>query len=389
MNLIDNMLLNWYYIVILFNGVFKLSTLGTYFLYYFVIISSGIISWSSEFFRKKNIKKIAKWLFFSSLIIPVMISGLRYGIGTDYHNYSDIYYSLTTQFYGIGDAIFNTRFEPSWVILNFLVYYIFDDVVFMFITSSFLIWLFSFKSIYDNKDRINIGIAVLILLCTLYSFSFNGVRQALAIAALMLSIKPLLEKKLWKFLLIVAFASTFHFTALIFAPVYWIANSRTENRRLLKNALVPTLFIGFVFLIDPILSFVSNIELFSFYSNYEVEYKGIAIRELVLKSPIVILILINFKKLKLDNNLMYKISILFIIGIILFLLRGFGPHISRVALYFDFTQIFIVSAIVKSQKGKNESLLYSYLIIIYYLAYFTYHFIYLGRHGTIPYSWIL
>src|SRR5699024_5298864 len=259
------------------------------------------------------------------------------------------------------------RYEPSWVILNYFVYYIFNDVKYLFIFSSFLVWFFSFKAIYDNKNRVSIGISVLILLSTLYNFSFNGIRQALAIAVIMLAIKPLIDKKPWKFLITIAFASTFHFTALIFAPVYWITNSKTENRRLLKNTIVPALFIGFVFLIEPILSFVSNIDLFSFYSNYDIEYKGIAIRELVLKFPIVILILINYRKLKLNNNLMYKISILFIIGIILYLLRGFGPHISRIALYFDITEVFIVSAIIKTQTNKYEKLLYSYFIIIYYL----------------------
>lgn len=367
--------------------MFLLSVLGSYLLYYFIVLSSSIVAHFSSFLKNTRARSLAKLVFFSAIIVPVLISGFRYGIGTDFESYSNIYHRITSQFSMI-DAISDTRYEPGWVVLNFFVYHVFGDVKYLFIASSFLIWFFSFKAIYDNRDKISIGIAVLILLCTLYNTSFNAVRQVLAIAVIMLSIKPLLDQKPWKFLLTILFASTFHYSALIFAPAYWIANSKTENIRLLKTVVVPVAFIGMIFFFEPLLSLVSSIDAFSTYGNYDIEFRGLARRDILLKLPVVLLILLNYKKLKLHNNTMYKISLLFIIGIILTLLRSFAPYIDRIALYFDVTQVFLLAAIAKTQTNKYEKFLYSYIIIIYYIAWFTYNFLILGRHGTVPYFWI-
>lgn len=364
-----------------------MSTLGTYALYYFVILSSSLIAYFSGFFKKINAKRLAKLIFFSSMIIPIIVSGLRNGVGVDYYNYINVYNRVTQNYTGIIHAISESRYEPGWIALNFIVEYLFDDVKYIFITSALLTWLFAFKAIYDNRERISDGIAVLILLCTLYNVSFNIIRQVLAVSVIMLSIKPLIDKRFWKFALTVLFASTFHLTALIFLPSYWIINSRSKYSRLFKNIVVPLSFIGLVLFIKPILTFISGFDIFSTYGNYDLEFSVLYKRDIILRIPVVILILINLRKLKLSNNPIYKLSMLFIIGIILSVLGSYAPYINRVSMYFDVTQVFIISAIVKAQTNKIEKFLYTYLIVIYYISWFTFLFIYLGLHGTIPYQW--
>src|SRR5699024_5819934 len=142
---------------------------------------------------------------------------------------------------------------------------IFDDVKYLFMAAALLTWIFSFKAIYDNKERISIGIAVLILLCTLYNMSFNIVRQILAVSIIMLSIKPMLDKKIWKYLLTILFASCFHFTSLVFLPSYWIVNSKTKNRGAFKKITIPLLFIVLVAFFEPLFNSISNFEVMSAY----------------------------------------------------------------------------------------------------------------------------
>src|SRR5699024_8455288 len=106
-------------------------------------------------------------------------------------------------------------------LLNYLVKIVFDDVKFLFIISSLLIWLFNFKAIYENRKHISVSIAILILLTTLYNPSFNMVRQSLAMSIVMLSIKPLIDKRPIKFYITLLFALSFHYTAIVFLPAYW------------------------------------------------------------------------------------------------------------------------------------------------------------------------
>lgn len=364
--------------------VFSLTVLGTYFLYYFVVISSSLTAWLSNFFGKG---KLAKWIFFSAIIIPVLVSGLRDGVGIDFKSYARIYDQLFYFYPNMISAITDSRFEPGWVILNYLVRYIFDDVKFIFIISALLTWFFSFKAIYDNRDRISIGIAVLILFCTLYNMSFNIIRQILAVSVVMMAIKPMLDNKKWKFIITVLFASSFHFTALVFLPAYWIVNSKTQGRSRFKKLIVPVLSIGLVFFFQPIFNFVStNFQSFATYRSYTVGFSGFSITAILLKLPILLLILLNSKKLKLRDNPTHKLGVLFFIGVILMILSSYSPYLNRVSFFYDVTQVFIVSAIIKSQTDKYEKFLYSYAVILYYVARFTYFYLISGDAGTVPYN---
>lgn len=362
----------------------KLTAIGTYVLYYFVILSSSVISYFSGLFKSN---RLAKWMLISALIIPALIAGFRYNVGVDYENYVNLYHNITQRYYGMTDAILNSRFEPGWIVINYIVKYIFNDVQYVFVISAFLTWLFAFKAIYDNRIRISVGVAVLILLCTLYGVSFNIVRQVLAASVIMLAIKPMIDRKPLKFILTVLFASTFHLTAIIFLPAYWVINSRFRYGNFLKRITMPLLFLGLVIFVQPVFSTLTSFELFSTYSRYNLNFSGFYIRDVLLRIPIIILMLISARKLKAQDNPMHKLIVLFIMGTILTTLASYAPYINRISMFFDVTQVFIVSAIIKAQTDKYVKLLYTYIIFIYYIAYFSYLFIFLGLHGTIPYQW--
>lgn len=121
-----------------------MSLVGTYILYYIVIIFTSIIVYLSETLRFKNLNKLSKVIFLSAILVPIIIAGFRYGIGTDYFNYENIYYKLTSRGDGLFNAFSHTNIEPGWVVLNFFVKYVFDHVQYVFIISSILTWVFYF-----------------------------------------------------------------------------------------------------------------------------------------------------------------------------------------------------------------------------------------------------
>src|SRR5699024_3082348 len=229
----------------------------------------------------KPFVRYRKFIFWSAIIIPVVISGFRYGIGTDYFNYESIYFKLTSQG-GIINNLINTRFEPGWILLNHFVQLVFNDVKYVFIISSLLIWIFNFKAIYDNRDRISIGIAVFILFCTLFNPSFNMVRQSLAAAILMLSVKSIVNKKPMRFLITVLISTMFHYTAIIFLPIYWIVNSKIKALGLWKKILT---FIGVglaVILAPTLLKIVTNYEAFEYFSHYDLNFQNFGIGNIII-----------------------------------------------------------------------------------------------------------
>ncbi|EOU1983770.1 EpsG family protein, partial [Clostridium perfringens] len=159
-----------------------------------------------------------------SFLITWFISAIRFGIGTDYFMYKDIYeyaiHGATTS-----EIISWYDVEPGWAFLNRILGMLSKDTQVIFIVTSFIFIFCIYKAISDFKDDISVGMSIFIFLAIAYIPSFNVVRQYLAIGILMLSFKYIKDKKLIKFLTIVILASFFHYTALIFLPMYYLLNN--------------------------------------------------------------------------------------------------------------------------------------------------------------------
>src|SRR5699024_5536761 len=63
-------------------------------------------------------------------------------------------------------------------------------------------------------------------------FFFNGARQGLAAAVCFLAIPFLLERRFWPYLILILVAATFHRTALVTIPLYWLASPKVDKKRL-------------------------------------------------------------------------------------------------------------------------------------------------------------
>lgn len=79
-----------------------------------------------------------------------------------------------------------------------------------------------------------------ILTLGLYSFTFSGLRQALALSILLYSYPYLKNKKFWRFVLVVVLASLFHSTALVFLVAYPVYQFKLRIRNLLILAVAGT-----------------------------------------------------------------------------------------------------------------------------------------------------
>lgn len=88
-----------------------------------------------------------------------------------------------------------------------------------------------------------------------YLFGFSAIKQALAMALLMLAFIGIVEEKPKKFLLWTALAGCIHAPALIFLPAYWMAKSRLSIQKLIAYGVCA----GLVFLFrNQIVVFVSD-----------------------------------------------------------------------------------------------------------------------------------
>lgn len=195
---------------------------------YFLVISTSIIFAILAEKNRKN-KTYFYTCYFISFIILFLFSGLRYKVGYDYeYTYLPGYYSIKNGY--------ESRFEILFVLLNKLVYYVFNNVDWLFILCSFITMRLVYKAIKQNS--VDVGISIILLFSTrFYFYSFTQVRQYIAIAIFLYSIKYIIKKDFKKYLILILIAYGFHKTAIIYLPIYFVNKINLSRRKYILIAL--------------------------------------------------------------------------------------------------------------------------------------------------------
>ena len=110
--------------------------------------------------------------------------------------------------------------ELGYAYLNILIsYFTANRYIFIFVVT-LLIYLLYYINIkrYSSDYRI----ALLLFFGLLFFFTFTYLRQMIGVGRAGLSFKFIYERKLWKFVIVVLIAASFHNSALILLPVYFI-----------------------------------------------------------------------------------------------------------------------------------------------------------------------
>lgn len=219
-----------------------------------------IIIWALIFsIGKKN--KLKKTLFVVICFIQLfLISGFRDEVGFDYNMYFTGFFSMAVD--GFAEMSYYD-WEIGYILLNKII------GVFITARSSDIILITSALSLigpayliirYSKNPFLSVFLYVNLFL---FYLDMNFIRQAIAMSILCFAYGFLKEGKLWRYLLIVLIASTFHSTVLYMIPVYFVSRLKINSRTLLIYLF--GLFYYFM-LSDDLLNFILLI--------YHGEYSG-------------------------------------------------------------------------------------------------------------------
>lgn len=168
--------------------------------------------------------------FISGLVtlILILVSGLRYNVGTDYTNYIIMYNR-------IGNGIFQQGLEPGYSLLNLLINKLGLGSQWVFIISSSIIGIAVFKLVEKKSPNPGLSMFMYFSINILYiSLNFNLVRQGIAVGFLIFSLKYIEDKKIWKYIFLILVGSMFHYTILFFMPLYFVLNKNLTNKLMLS-----------------------------------------------------------------------------------------------------------------------------------------------------------
>ncbi|BDU23578.1 hypothetical protein FLGSB24_03220 [Flavobacterium sp. GSB-24] len=195
---------------------------------------------------------------FGVIIVLALFAGFRGQIDNDYNSYLAMFEMIKKPSEYFTDYSTFSYLEPFYYLIP-AVYKLlpFDSYVLLFVFFAFLGVGFKLLSIWKLSD--NIGLAVI----TYFSFFFllhemTQIRIGIASGIMLISISMIKERKIFLFVMTILFATCFHYTSLLFLPIYFL-DSEKINKKLWTGILtVP--FILYVLKID----FIQLISILSF-----------------------------------------------------------------------------------------------------------------------------
>ena len=225
-------------------------------------------------------------------------------------------------------------------------------------------------SYFTYKYSADLFISVVIVLTFYYSFTFTGLRQTMALAAILIAYKFMLEKKPIAFVITVLIAWCFHSAALIFLPAYWIAKLKIGLKQMVMVAvsLVTALFAPSIFR--------SLIELLAWNEALE----GYAERELtlswagyIIQLAIFIFCMVLRLNTKLDDEKQsYSINALLNCITIGLCLQGFASSVAeafRLSFFYSMCSVALIPNIISVQSYKENKKLLYWIVLGVFFAY--------------------
>lgn len=362
----------------------------TFFIYLSVLVTTVFLAYLT-FNRYANLpKRLSSILVTIIFLILTLVGGLRYEVGQDYHSYERLFierpwveneYDRAER--DIGFMFLIDRLSesnvPNWSI---------------FLAFSFFTILFLFLSFNKSPGLLSVGIFFFLTL-GFYFYSFNAVRQAFAMSALMLALTFVEKRKFIPFLICILLGASIHKSLIIFIPAYFILYRRIFIGK--AWLLVAIGAIGFGFMLS--FFFSSFIDTMNFLTeSVEFGYRS-AINKSGSGSLMSILSPIFIAKVILGLTIVHHAESLYkefpksvpfvnmsVIGALVYSAFSQVQFISRFNYYFQFMNVmtfsFLTMLWIYNRKERNVVVLLGYCSAFYLLS------IIQGDSGSTPYQFI-
>ena len=229
--------------------------------YNIILFSSTFFVYLSEKGRRKIDRQFLLGIAFLLVFVP---SAIRYDIGTDYMAYKEIYENPV--------RLIKHLKEPGFYFVNWFLSKIGAHFQWMFASFAFIFTAVAFKA-YPKKGA---WLLHFLFFSMLWFFSFNGMRQAIALAWCLLALVYFFDRKYLCFFILTLIGAIFHQSALFITAIGLMALIPLSFN--FKTRIAPIIFISIIIVtfvsmnivlvyIEQILKFAGFTVYASYFSN--------------------------------------------------------------------------------------------------------------------------
>ena len=322
----------------------------------------GLIIWIliAQYLSKKIKSDRGKQIFLILVgIALVLIMGCRYvdiSLNGDLNNYARLYTRIRDVDWK--DVIDYNGMEPGYLIFNkfFSIFFPWTQSI-VFIEAIICVF-FTFRFIYKFCN--NVFLAVLLYLAQgPFIFQLTGFRQAIAMSICLFAVEYIEKGKMLKFLILVGLACTFHTTAVVFIPLYFIANFKPNY----KTTILYVIYYIFLLRFAPMLISLGSDLTGNDYTTagFTGNFTGPIIN---LFFYVVTLALALFLSKSADKKTNWKWNMI-LLGIVMYLLRFISLPFERISFYFSSgIEVYLPELLNDAIVEKEKKLVYYGLMFI-------------------------
>lgn len=246
--------------------------------------------------------------------------------------------------------------EIGFRLLNVIIKNVFDNYTVLVFIETIITIIPVYYIINKYSNNIDIAAATLIYTSIYYFSSYSAARQYMAVSICLLAFDAMLERRLWKALIIIGIATTIHTTSIFMIIPYIVVLFKYLSKKMIAFSAVMA-FILIYFMRDSFETLLTG--RYAIYTTFSAV--NIGIRCFIYYIPICLIFLLGVKK---DNDKFFSrmsitfISLGFLFGMLEYIVSIFG-RLEAFTLPFV---IIIPYYIYKIKTKKNKLLIYSFLI---------------------------
>ena len=183
----------------------------------FLFLSLLFLCW---FINSDGTQNKEKYIYIFFVCFFTLVSGIRYEVGADFANYEIMYNNP--------NSVLNNFVEPSWHIISDVFHYFNLKSVSWFMFTSFIINMNLLRTVRRYSKSFILSMFIYVSSGQLFLQSMNIVRQYFAISIIFGFINLYIDRKYFKFLIIILIASLFHTSALVSIPLFFLAKIKIK-----------------------------------------------------------------------------------------------------------------------------------------------------------------
>jgi len=294
-------------------------------------------------------EKPSKQWFYSIVVLMMLTAGLAYGLSPDWVAYWNAFEGASvTSLFELPLLAEAVDMEFGYMLLNKIVSSIgLGYASFTLIIAVIALYLKS-TTIYEYGGYV--FLALMMYFVPIYFFEEHvHVRQGLANAIMIYSVRFIIERKLYKFLLCFVIAFLFHKAVVAFLLAYWVVKIRFNNTTIITIVMVAVIAnaAGLSSVIDGVMQFMpfGVAETYNDYANESIEASILG----DIVKVITVLVMLAFNKQAEENDEYFAyFRNIYIFGVVMYFFFGNSIFGSRLPVFYTVYLVFVVPRMIKA-----------------------------------------